>query len=274
MAEKDRQTVQTPEPIKNDQTEKPGGCLHSIITVLLALLVVAVVSAGVFYFFVKNNINGIADTLRPQIRNYPVLKYLMPKDMPEYDPDDPKYLTDKQILDKYIEYRERVKNLDESLALANSTIEEMKRDNQGLVEAEAALEENKRILEAIDIEKEALEQDKKMLAELISRGDKEGFKEYFQKVDKATAETIYAEIMKEFAIDEEKAALAKPFSTMDPQRAANMLSELYVQDTETLLDILEGMESKIMAPILERMDVKIAAGIYKMLSDRKLSRKV
>jgi flagellar motility protein MotE (MotC chaperone) len=59
---------------------------------------------------------------------------------------------------------------------------------------------------------------------------------------------------------------------MNPQGAANVLTELFTKDKEALLDIFEGMEPKVMAPILERMDAKIAAEIYGLLSDRKLSR--
>ena len=42
------------------EREKPQGCLHSIIVVILAILVVAVVTVGVFYYMSKNNINGFA----------------------------------------------------------------------------------------------------------------------------------------------------------------------------------------------------------------------
>ena len=133
------------------------------------------------------------------------------------------------------------------------------------------LPKNRLLLESIEAEEE-LEAERKSLAELIARGDTEGFKNYFQKVDKATAETIYAEIMKEAAISEEKKALAKPFSTMNPQGAANVLTELFSDDKEAALDIFEGMEPKVMAPILERMDAKIAAEIYGLLSDRRLGR--
>lgn len=272
MAEKEKQAEQPQGKEHNNQSEKPGGCLHSIIVVLLAFLVVALVSAGVFYFVAKNNINGVADSLKPHIKSYPILKVFLPKDLEGYDPEDPKYLSDKQILEKYEEYREKVSNLNESLNEANRTIENMKAEGQSVADLEAIIEENRLLLQSIEDEKVALEAERKVLAELITRGDPEGFKNYFQKVDKATAEAAYTEIMKELAVSEEKKALAKPFSAMNPQGAANMLTELFSKDKEALLDIFEGMEPKIMAPILERMDSKIAAEIYGLLSDRRLGR--
>lgn len=272
MAEREKQAEQTPVKEQNNQTEKPGGCLHSIIVVLLAFLVIAVVSVGVFYFVAKNNINGLADSLKPHIKSYPILKIFLPKDLEGFDPEDPKYLSDKQLLAKYEEYREKVRILNESLNEANKTIEDMKSQGQNATDLEAKIEADRLLLESIEAEKAALEAEKLALAELIARGDTEGFKNYFQKVDKATAEAIYSEIMKDVAINEEKKALAKPFSTMNPQGAANVLTELFTKDKEALLDIFEGMEPKVMAPILERMDAKIAAEIYGLLSDRKLSR--
>lgn len=272
MAEKERQAEQTSEQEQDNQSEKPGGCLHSIIVVLIAFLVVAIVFVGVFYFVAKNNINGVGDSLKPYVKNYPILKVFIPKDLAGYDPEDPKYMTDKQIVEKYEEYRDRVRSLTESLNEANWTIEKIKGEGLSADELVSISESNRLILESIEAEKAALEADRKSLAELIARGDPEGFKDYFQKVDKATAEAVYAEIMKDVAVSEEKKALAKPFSTMAPQGAANMLSELFSNDKEALLDIFEGMEPKIMAPILERMDAKIAADIYGLLSDRRLGR--
>lgn len=272
MAEKERQAEQTSEQAQNNQSEKPRGCLHSIIVVLIAFLVVAIVFVGVFYFVAKNNINGVADSLKPHVKNYPVLKVFIPKDLVGYDPEDPKYLTDKQIVEKYEEYREEARMLNESLNEANKTIEKIKAEGLSADELATIAESNRLLLESIEAEKAALEADRKSLAELIARGDLEGFKNYFQKVDKATAEAVYAEIMKEATVTEEKKALAKPFSTMAPQGAANMLTEMFSNDKEALLDIFEGMEPKVMAPILERMDAKIAADIYGLLSDRRLGR--
>lgn len=271
MADKERQEEKTSLQEHNNESEKPGGCLHSIIVVLIAFLVIAVVFVGVFYFVVNNNINGMADSLKPHIKNYSVLKIFLPKDLADYDPDDPKYLTDKQILGKYHEYREKVRSLTEELNEANKTIENIKTEIQSASDIEKIAEENRQLLETIEAEKELLEATRKSLAELIAKGDPEGFKNYFQKIDRAAAEAVYAEIMKEAAVSEEKKALAKPFSTMNPQGAANVLTELFSSDKEAALDIFEGMGPKVMAPILERMDAKVAAEIYSLLSGRRLA---
>ena len=272
MEEKGKKEKQVSEQKQSTNSEKPGGCLHSIIVVLLAFLVVTVVFSGVFYFTVKNNISGLADSLKPYIKDYPILKVFMPDDLSGYDPEDPKYLSDKELLKKYQEYREMVLSLQQELDEAKKTIEGMDAEKKALADMETKTQENRQILQTIEDKKTELEDIKKSLAELIAKGDPEGFKEYFQKIDKAVAQAVYAEIMKEAAISEEKKELAKPFARMNPQGAADVLTELFSRDKEAVLDIFEGMDPKIMAPILEKMDAKIAAEIYGLLSGRRLGR--
>jgi flagellar motility protein MotE (MotC chaperone) len=269
MAGKQKKAEKTPEPVKNVQPEKPIGFMHSVLVVLIALLVVALVSFGVFYFFTKNNIYGFAYTVKPLIENHPLLKRVLPEELLGHDPDDPKYLTEKEILKKYEEYREKVKSLNESLEKANQEIERMKHEDLTAQDTEAMLKENQAVLESIKQEQEALEAEKKALSEMIANGYREGFREYFEKVDKATAEAIYKEIVKDTLINEELAKLAKPFAEMEPKRAAQVLAELFASDRKMALDIMEGLKSGAQARILENMDARTAADIMSRLAERK-----
>lgn len=268
MAEKQKQAENTPEPVKSEQPDKPG-LLHSILVIFLALLVVAVVSFGVFYFFTKNNINGFADTVRPWIKNHPILKLALPKEPEPIDPDDPKYLTQKELLKKYEEYRAKVRSLNESLEKANREIERMEKESLSASDAEAMLKENQAVLDAIKQEQEALQADKEIISEMIANGDREGFRQYFEKVEKAVAEAIYKEIIEKTVIDEEMVRLAKPMAEMEPRRAAGVLTELFSSDSEAALDIIEGLKADALALILENMDAKVAAEIVGKLAERK-----
>ncbi len=269
MAEKNKQAEQTPEPVINDRSEKPAGILHSILVVFLALLVVAVVSFGVFYFFTKNNINGFADTIKPRIKDNPILKIALPKEPVAYDPDDPKYLTSKELLEKYDEYRNKVKDLNESLEQANKEIERMNQENLSAEDAEAMLAENKVVLDTIKHEQEELAAEKAEISKLIAIGDKDGLKQYFEKVDKTIAAEIYKEIIAQTVIDEEMVKLAKPFAGMEPKRAAGVLTELYKSDSEAALDIVEGLKADALGLILESMDSEVAAEIISKMASRK-----
>jgi flagellar motility protein MotE (MotC chaperone) len=272
MAEKQKQVEQTPVPQGSDQGEKPGGILHSIVVILLALLIVAVVTIGVFYFAIKNNINGLGDTVRPQIENHPILKFALPAEPKPSDPDDPEYLTQKELLKKYDEYRTKVEMLNKSLNTANEAINQMKSDAESNTKSETEIKDNQVLLDSIKEEQTKLEAEKKTLSELIAKGDTQGFRDYFQKVDKATAEAIYKEIIIQDAQNENKVELAKPFSIMEPKSAAGVLTQLFEEDQNTLLDIFEGLKPNAAALIFEQMDSKTAAEITKLLSDRKQDR--
>lgn len=268
MAEKEKRPEQNPVPQGSDQGEKPGGILLSIVVILLALLVVAVVTIGVFYFAVKNNVNGFAHTVKPQIENHPLLKFALPDEM-RAEEEKPENLTEKQLLKKYDEYRVKVAELNESLSAANATIEQMQNDARSDQELEAVTEENRRLLESIKAEQMALEEEQKILADLMVKGDTEGFKEYFQNINKETAEIIYKEVVIREALNAEKVESAKPFSLMEPINAAGVLKELFIQDQSSALDIFEGLKPNASALILEKMDAKTAAEITKLLSARK-----
>jgi len=269
MAKEKKQAESTPEPVRNNPQEKPAGLLHSVIVIFVALLVVALVSFCVFYFFTRNNINGFADTVRPWIKDKPILRLALPKEREPIDPDAPENLTQKELVKKYNEYREKVKNLTESLEKANQEIARMEQENKAAEDAEAILNENQALLETIKQEQEALKAEKETISRMIASGDREGFRAYFEKVDKATAAEIYKEIIEKTVIDEETAKLAKSFAEMEPARAAQVLTELFSSDSETALDIIESMKADKMALILERMDPKVAAEIISMLAMRK-----
>lgn len=269
MADIQKNPDNTPEPQGSDKAKKPGGILRSVFMVLLALLIIMAVSTGVFYFTVKNNVNGLADRLRPRIKNIPVLNLALPGEPEE---DDPEKLTHEQLVIKYNEYRQKNKELKKSLDEANSTIDELNKKLASIMDEEAILEENRQTLDKITSEKKNIDDEKKQLSEMIARGDTEGFREYFEKVDKETAEEIYKEIVEKEALEEEKKALGKSFASMEPERAAQVLAELYKKDKEVLLDIFEGLKTSAGASILSEMDPQTAAEITKMLADRKIGR--
>lgn len=85
--------------------------MHSVIVVLIAILVVLLIFFGVFYFAVKNNVNGLADTLQPYLVNRPLLRLVLPEKALPQDPDDPKYLSEKEIIKNMMSTVPKCRNL-------------------------------------------------------------------------------------------------------------------------------------------------------------------
>ena len=88
MADKAILNKQTSASNELNRGKKHGAFLHSVIVVLIAILVVLLIFFGVFYFAVKNNVNGLADTLQPHLVNRPLLRLVLPEKALPQDPDD------------------------------------------------------------------------------------------------------------------------------------------------------------------------------------------
>lgn len=270
MAESEKEVEKAPEPKKQIPESKPTSMMQGFLAVLLALLVVAVVFCGVFYFILKNNFYGLGEAFRPAFQNSPILKLALPKVSAAVDPDSPENLTQDQIMQKYIEYRQKVADLGKSIDDAQKKIAGYEGDQKTLADDQAALAENKDLLKSIQDEQKKLDDQKAALDEMVANGDKTGFKGYFSKIDAETAAAIYKELVKEDVNLAAKTELAKPYAAMDAVSAARVLSALWNKDKETAVGVFEGLKSSALALILQNMDPSLAADITGTLYDRKI----
>ncbi len=274
MADKES-TIKPPEPQdkkKDKKQEKKSGVLSGILAVLFALIVVAVVFCGVFYVVLKNNIFGLGEAYRPMLQSHPILKLALPPVPPEYDPDDPKNLDDKQIREKYMEYRAKVADLTSRLEEAEGRIAEMEKEAGEADSTQKILEENQKVLEETEQVRNEIKALKAELTALLAKGDTEGFKNYFSQMDAEAARAVYAELAKADLDSEAKAAVAKPFTIMEPASAARVLTELWSKDRNIMISIMESLKAQTSALILEEMDASVAAEVMRALADRKLGR--
>jgi flagellar motility protein MotE (MotC chaperone) len=260
----------------SDRQKKAGSVTQGILAVVLALLLVAVVFSGAFYFVLKNDVYGLGEQFRPQFEKNPILRLALPPLPPEEDPDDPKRLTQKELLEKYDEYRGE-------LAIVKQQLEEAKKEISDLTAERAILEVLKRDIEMAKSEQvaniteteaqiAANEALLKELSSLIASGDTTGFKAYFEKVDPITAKLVYEKVLLEESASQDAKQIAKPFEIMEPDSAAEIMTLLWAKDKLLLLDIVEAMKTQIAAEVLQSMDATTAADITKQLSDRKKAR--
>jgi len=73
---------------------------------------------GVFFIVIKNNVNGLAEKYRNNLKNIPVLRMALPPPPADYDPLDPKNLKLDELIEKYNQFRkengELAKKLEET----------------------------------------------------------------------------------------------------------------------------------------------------------------
>lgn len=270
MADKEKEVAKIPEPSKQIPESKPSSMLQGFLAVLLALLVVAIVFCGVFYFILKSNLYGLGEAFRPAFQNSPILRLALPPLPAAADPEAVENLTNDQVRQKYAEYKQKVADLTKSLDDAQQKITQYEGGQKTLTDDQAVLEENRKLLQTIQDEQKKLDEQKALLDQMIANGDATGFKGYFSQIDPTTAAAIYKELIKVDINLAAKTELAKPYAAMDAASAAKVLSALWNKDQETTIGIFEGLRSSSAALILQNMDATLAADITKALSDRKL----
>lgn len=274
MAKKNNTKEKAPKTQGSDKKGESDGLLHGLLTVSLSILIVLVVFGGAFYYVLKNNIYGLGEQFRPSLERIPVLKLALPPLPPGADPYDPKHLTQKELLDKYNQLRSMEADLTARLENAEAKVTALENEKQQWIsikeEAEAIRQENENTKKQLEQQLAEIEANKKELSRMIAEGNKEGFKEYFEKIDPETAKEVYRELAKEEVASQEYKNLAKPYIEMNPANAAAILTELSASDMPMVINLIGAMKADTAAEIIASMEPKFAAELMKKLAEKKL----
>lgn len=253
---------------RNSKPEKSAKKIGSgILTALLVIFIIAVVFGGVFYFLIRSNAGGLAERYRAVIQSIPLARLALPA---APDPSDPKYMTGDEIKDKYLEFRNENEALKKQLADANTKLDEhlaFREDYDRLLEdAEKRMEEAKAEEAALKEKELQMAELKATIDGLISNGDRESFKAYFEKLDPENAERIYAEIVKEQQDDANLKKFAQVYEVMDPSAAAAIFEQLGTAQLDLTVETLEAMKKEGSSAILESMTPEFAAKVTEKLN--------
>ncbi len=274
MAQKNNTKEKAPKAQGSDKKGESDGLLHGLLTVSLSILIVLVVFGGAFYYVLKNNVYGLGEQFRPSLERIPVLKLALPPLPASADPYDPKHLTQKELLDKYNQLRNMEADLTARLESAEAQVAALEGEKQQWAdmkaEAEAIRLENENTRKGIEQQLSEIEADKKELSRMIAAGNKEGFKQYFEKIDPETAKEIYRELTEKEVVSQDYKNLSKPYAEMAPANAAAILSELGANDMPMLINLIGAMKNDAAAEIIESMEPKFAAELMKKLAEQKL----
>jgi len=255
----------------SNKNEKPTNkrlmqLIKNIATVVISLLIITGVIVGFFYFLISKNAYGMADKYRKQIAGMPVLRNALPE--PD-DPEDPKYLTDEQIKEKYNELRALRDELNKKLDDANLTISVLQavNDENGrkIAQYEQKIAEYETQRDEITRKIQEYEQNKLKLDELIAMGDKDGFAEYFETINPETAQLLYEKVITERQAKSEAQEYAKVYESMDETAAAKIFESMGTSKIDFVANILKNMSSKKAAKIIEQMSTSYAAKITEKL---------
>jgi flagellar motility protein MotE (MotC chaperone) len=276
MASKRKTKAKAPAPHGSDKQGESIGLMHGLLTVLLSLLIVLVVFGGAFYYVLKNNVYGLGERFRPGLERIPVIKLALPPLPETEDPDDPRHLTRKELLDRYNAYRKDYAELTSALEDAKKRIdeltEEINRLNALKTENEAERQRLGELRKQIEEEAARIEEDRIELSRIAAQNDPKGFIEFFEKTDSKTAEKLYQELVTDEVVDQKIKSQARTFEEMEPQNAADILTRMSDVDRELLINIIRVMKPDVAAEIVELMEPGFAAELMQDVVDKILGR--
>lgn len=263
------QATETSKAQKGGTAGKKGkGAAFTLIAFLSVVLIIAVVLGGVFYFVIRNNVNGLGERYRSNIQGIPILKLALP---PVEDPLDPKYLTDKEIRQKYDEFRKANRDLVLQLEEARKQIADLQKAKDENASIKAEGEKVKSEAEAMKLAAEErqkqLDEYKRQVDLLVANGDKEGFKKFFESVDPEVAKQIYTDVMKQQKLDEDAKKFAQIYESMEADAAAGIMEKLGSGQLDMIAQMLHSMKKQSSSAILAAMDPAFAAKVTQKLED-------
>ncbi|HHV97729.1 MAG TPA: hypothetical protein GXX37_14915 [Clostridiaceae bacterium] len=236
-----------------------GNIIFTLSALLTALAIMVGIFAGVYYFIINNNIYGLRDKYEEEIAKRPLLRWALPE--PE-DPDDPKYLTDRELRERYIQIKEERDRLIKELEQANLEISNL----------QIYKNEYEKLLKDIEEERLQLEeqmslviQDREEIQKIAAKNDPQGFKKYYESIDAEKAAEIYREIMEEEKDRKQKRDIIQIYENMDESAAANIFNEMGEDNIHIIVGLLSNMKKDNASDILAEMDPSLASKITEEL---------
>lgn len=239
---------------------KKSNIIFTILAVLTAVIIMGGILVGAYYFVINNNIYGLRDRYESQIAPIPLLRWALPE--PE-DPDDPKYLTDSEVRERYIQVKEERDQLRKQLEEANTEVSNLKiyKEEYEKIIKEA---EDERVF--IEEQLSEISTSRDEIQKLAAKNDTEGFRKYYEAIDPETAEEIYREIIQYEKVEQEKKDIIKIYEDMDGAAVARIFEEMGEQNMSVITGILSGMKKNIASAILSEMNPSFASKITEELT--------
>lgn len=269
--QKDQDVLKSLNKGKNSATAKDDSQKNSILfyvlTIVAALLIVVLIIGGALFFAIKNNVNGIADSMRDTVEKIPVLSMALPA---KPEPDDEKNMTEEQVRQKYTELKAEKALLEkksEELSQQVDTINKQlssKDTNSALLQKqkeEAEKAQQKQVTEYANLKKDFDE-----LTAVIAKGDSTEYKKYFEKIDPAIAADLYEKILKDQKMSDDVKKYVSIYENMDASAVAGVMEKMGTGKMSLILDIMKNLKKETSAEILTEMTPDFAAKVSEQLA--------
>ncbi len=240
--------------IPKNPDEKGDGKLGAVIIVLVFILIWLTALA----LLVKFDAGGLGTTLRPYIKDVPVLKLILPS-----------------VTDEQISYEENYpyKDMDEAIAKIQELEDRIKTltaDNEQYAVTVSELQAENNRLKIFEENQTAFEERVSKFDQYVVFNDKapdvEEYKTFYEGIEPENAAEIYQHVLELMQYDEGIQEQATLFATMKPGQAADTLQEM-TADIEWIVKVMLAMKTANATDIMNKMDPLFVARIMQRMSD-------
>ena len=245
---------------EEDIKEEGGGKAVSVIVVIVIVLV----WFAIFAALIKLDVGGFgSNILYPVLKDVPVVNMLLP-DVEEdgtgmVQADVSKYTTLCQAIERINELESILSSYNNNTNANTDYIEQLENEVNNLKVYRDSQEA---------FEKRVLEFDEEVVFSK-NAPDIEEYKKYYEGIDSANAEKIYAQVVEQYQYDARVKEQSNTYSKMEPANAADILSQMTAGDLDLVAGILSGMSPSKSSLILAAMEPETAAQITKKMTYNK-----
>ena len=254
--------------LENNNFSKKNSILFYVLTIISALLLVALIIGGALFFAVKNNINGIADSLGDSIVDIPIMSLALPD---EPNPEDEKNMTEEQVRKKYNQIRVDKVALDKQISDLTNQVEQLNKQLSAKDTNASLLQQQKGTLEKeklkLTSDYASLKKDFDNASDAIAKGDTTEFKKYFEKLDPEHAADLYAEILKDQKISDDVKKYCSIYEAMDASAVAEIMEQMGSGKMTLIIEIMKNLKKDTSGDILAEMTPEFAAKVSEQLSE-------
>ena len=236
------------------KSEESSGKFGTFLIILIFLLIWITALA----LLVKLDVGGLGTTLRPYLKDVPVINLMLPG-----------------VSDEQIQWEENYpyKNMDEAMNEIDALrkqVEQLSKDNSDYaIEIGQLRTENNRLKKFEDDVKEFEERVKRFDQYVVFNDkapDVSEYKAFYESIEPENAERLYQNVIELMKYDEGIIQQAELFANMKPGQAADTLQEM-TADIEWNGKILLAMKKDNATEIMNKMDPLFVARIMQRISD-------
>lgn len=234
--------------------EESSGKFGTFLIILIFLLIWITVLA----LLVKLDVGGLGTTLRPYLKDVPVVNLALPK-----------------VPDEQVQWEENYpyKNMDEAMKEVDSLrkqVEQLTKDNTKYAVEVAQLKAENNRLKNFEDDVKAFEERVRRFDQYVVFNDKapdvSEYKAFYESIDPANAERLYQYVVELMKYDEAVVTQAELFANMKPGQAAEALQEM-TADIEFITKVLLAMKKDNATEIMNKMDALFVAKIMQRMTD-------